>query len=156
MSVASWRWARWPYCNKTASKLDSVQAHFLQILFPVFQSRGESADAFFTRKRLQAGRLASKSGRWSLHFASAVRAWATHLQNATFDTYWCSQINTYLDFVHMENLRMEHSRGSRRDRTNSRASHGHVFLRWHDGLEAAKGVASVKSGICSNKRFFGS
>ena len=77
------------------------------------------------------------------------------MKDAQFDDYWCAQINTYLDFNALENLRILHSRGSMRDRTNSRASHGHVFLRWHDGYEAAKGVASVKSSIPAKSRFFG-
>lgn len=152
MSVASWRWARWPYCAKTDARVNGVQSHFVQILFRVFQRRFESAYAFFSRKRLRAGRFSSNGGKWSLHFAGAVKSWAKHLKDVDFNEYWCSQINSYMGFEHMERLRVEKSRGSMRDRTNTRASHGHVHLRWHDGLDTATGVA-LKSSICAKTRF---
>ena len=47
MSICSWRWARWPFCKTVAARLDSVQSHFMQILFPIVQSSSESADALF-------------------------------------------------------------------------------------------------------------
>ena len=110
---------------------------------------------FFARKRLQAGRLSTKAGRWSLHYAGAVRNWARHLLNADFENYWCAHINTYLSHADLELLRMANSRGSKRDRTNTRSQQGHVHLRWHDGLNVAKGVACLKPVICTNTRFFG-
>ena len=84
-----------------------------------------------------------------------VKSWAKHLKDADFNTYWCSQRNSYMGFEHRERLRVEDSRGSMRDRTNARASHGHVHLRWHDGFETGKGVASLKSSIPAKSRFFG-
>ena len=74
MSIASWRWGRWPYSKCIASKLDSAQSHFVQNLFPRAQKPGEPADEFFKQKRLQAGRLSSKMGKWSQFRVGAIKA----------------------------------------------------------------------------------
>ena len=46
MSIATWRWGRWPYSKVLADKLDSTQSHFVQILFPLVQGATEQPDAF--------------------------------------------------------------------------------------------------------------
>ena len=154
MSLASWRWARWPFCKKTADRLDSVQSHFIQILFPVFQKPSDSADKHFSNVRLQAGRLSSKTGRWSQYFAGAVKAWHTHLLNADFEHYWGAQISTFMTASDLHALRLKHARGSRRNSTNTRVEQGHVHIRWHDGHENALGVECRKPGLASKTRFF--
>ena len=65
MSICTWRWARWPYNVKIAAKLDSVQSHFFQLLFPSSPYPNEDPDAFFKRVRQQSGRKSAKVGRFS-------------------------------------------------------------------------------------------
>ena len=60
------------------------------------------------------------------------------------DWYWSSQINNFFDYDDFEAARTSHSRGSRRDRTGTRAFQGHIHTRWSEGLESARGVASLK------------
>ena len=156
MSIMSWRWARWPYQKCIAMKLDSVQAHFLQILFPVIPIPEESADAFFGRKRLQAGRLATKMGRFSAFWAGSTKSWNNHLCNADFERSWSSQINSVMSFNRLENLRIANSRAGKRDRTGTRATNGHVHTRWCEGLEAARAIPSLKCALPAKTRIFGS
>ena len=155
MSIATWKWARWPFCKSVASKLDSVQTHFIQLLFPAKNLAGESADAYFLRIRMQSGRLASKIGRWSAFWAGACKAWASHLDRGATDKYWACQIYTYLNFSDLELRRLAFSRGSKRDRTNTRAAQGHVHKRWHDGLELARSVISISPSLPVNSQSFG-
>ena len=55
MSIATWKWARWPFCKTLVSRLDSLQAHFIQIHFPVPSKAQVSGDEYFRRLRLQMG-----------------------------------------------------------------------------------------------------
>ena len=147
--------AGWPYSKTLVARLDSVQSHFVQYLFPLKKRDEETVDAYFVRVRLQAGRLSSKMGRWSGYWAGAIKGWGTHMKNADLDESWVAQLNTFQgsDFLHAR--RMEFSRGRQRDRTATRAVQGHVHVRWHDGLEAAKSSNALNPALPSSSRFFG-
>ena len=154
MSIATWRWPRWPYCNKVAKHLDSVQAHFVQLLFPLTQLAGEEPDAFFARVRLTASKICAKDGTWSHVWASSSKTWDRHHQNGNVDESWSTQISEYFTFIDLETVRTSLCRGAKRGRTDTRATPGHVFERWSEGLEHAREVASLRSSLPT--RFFGS
>ena len=135
MSICSWRWGRWPYQDCVPKKLDGVQAHFVQILFPVRHIDNESIDRLFTCKRQQAGRLCTKMGRFSAYWAGAIKSWKAHLDNSKFNQYWSAQMACAMSFHRLESLRTANSTGARRDRTGTRANQGHVHLRWCEGVE---------------------
>ena len=156
MSICTWRWARWPYNKATATRLDSVQNNFVQLLFPVTQQAGETADKYFARKRLQAGRRSARIGRWSSFWAGAIKAWSSHMKCERNCSAWSTQINQYIGKDFLENKRLHLSRGDAFTRTGTRSQSGHVHCRWHDGLEAAKAVASANPSSPSKSRFFGS
>lgn len=155
MSICSWRWGRWPYQDCVARKLDGVQAHFVQILFPVRHIDNESTDRLFTRKRQQASRLCIKMGRFSAYWAGVIKSWKAHLDNSKFNQYWSAQLASAMSFNCLEALRTANSRGSRRDRTGTRAVQGHVHLRWCEGLERARAVPSLKVALPIKSRSFG-
>ena len=155
MSLATWKWARWPFTKTIAARLDSVQSHFVQYLFPLKKRDDETVDAYFVRVRLQAGRLSSKMGRWSGYWAGALKGWDSHMKNANLDESWIAQLNTFQGLSFLEARRMHFSRGSQRDRTATRAVQGHVHVRWHDGLEAARNITSLNPALPSSSRFFG-
>ena len=79
-----------------------------------------------------------------------------HLKGGDMDSYWSSQIYSFSDYADLEAARTSHSRGSRRDRTATRAFQGHVHTRWSEGLESARGVASLKTTLAPKTLFFGS
>ena len=57
--------------------------------------------------------------------------------------------------VILEDRRIRLSRGSKLDRTGTRAGQGHVHKRWHEGLEIAKSIASLSPSLPVGNRFFG-
>ena len=155
MSIASWKWARWPYSKSVAARLDSAQSHFTQIPFPVVFKADETPDAFFTRQRLQSGRLCSKMGRWSLFWVGALKSWHTHMRDQDFESSWGSQIFSSQTFADLEQLRADNSRAGRRGRTGTRSSQGNVSVRWVEAYELAKSQPSLKVKLPSKTRQFG-
>ena len=154
MSVCTWRWARWPYNVKVAGGLDSFQSHVFQLLFPLVNTPNEQPDAYFLMVRLQSGRRCAKAGRFSSYWAGAIKRWDKHLHAASVDTSWSSQISQLFQYHELEAARTSKSRGSKRDRTGTRACAGHVHMRWSEGLEVAKGVPSGNPSLPSKARIF--
>lgn len=155
MSICTWRWARWPYNVKIADKLDSVQSHFFQLLFPSSPYPNEDPDAFFKRVRQQSGRKSAKVGRFSSFWAGSIKKWHLHLKNAELENSWSAQIYNLFPLSELEASRTANSRGSKRDRTGTRAKQGHVHVRWSEGLELARGVASIAPNLPAKTRLFG-
>ena len=130
MSIASWKWARWPYSKVLATRLDAAQGHFLQLLFPVPHMPNELADSFFSRLRVQSGKLVLKVGRWSSFWAGSIKSWASHLQRGDQDTYWPCMIFSFHGLSYLESRRRLYSR-NRNSYTHTRDKQGHVQKRWH-------------------------
>ena len=94
-------------------------------------------------------------GRWSSFWAGAIKAWKAHLERGVGKEYWPSQLYSFQGFSFLEDRRVRLSRGTRLDRTGTRAAQGHVHKRWHEGLEIAKSVASKSPSLPVRDRFFG-
>ena len=84
-----------------------------------------------------------------------MKSWNLQFRNADFERSWSSQIHTVMDYGRLELLRLQNSRGGRRDRTGARATNAHVHVRWCEGLEAAKAVQSIKCALLAKSRVFG-
>ena len=123
--------------------------------FPLKYIGSESIDSLYKRKRMQAGRLCTKMGRFSVYWAGAIKTWKAHLDNSEFNAYWSAQVASAMSYHRLEALRTENSRGSRRDRAGARANQGHVHLRWCEGVERAREVPSFKAALPTQSRLFG-
>ena len=65
------------------------------------------------------------------------------------------RLASFSNTMSSKQARTSKSRGSKRDRTGTRACAGHVHMRWSEGLEVAKGVASGNPSLPSKARIFG-
>ena len=71
LSIAKYRFSRWPYQRTYASSLDRLQRELLAITFDIRPAPNEDWGAFALRRRTIAQSLATQAGRWSQARAKA-------------------------------------------------------------------------------------
>ena len=134
--IARFKWSRWPWQVTYAQRLDQVQTHMVSLLFPCAQFTGEPPEDYFRRRSLISGRRAATMGKWSLAWATSVNLWHSHCQRAHDRRNWNSFIYNYRGEGWLSQRRAWNSR-SGESRTNTRATHGKVTRRYHEGQPAA-------------------
>ena len=93
--IGQFKWSRRPSQKTYATVLDRVQTHMLAILFPTAVLLDEPAADFFRRRSVNAGRLASRSGRWSRDWAHAVIRWHDYVARGNDARVWCKHIDEH-------------------------------------------------------------
>ena len=78
LSVASARWARWPYQRSYGDKIDRVHRKMVASLLKIKLAEGEPHDAFCQRRHIVTGKKAASAGRWSIRWATATVNWFAH------------------------------------------------------------------------------
>ena len=136
-TVASLRWARWPYQARYAKRLDSIQRKMLASLFGIKPSAQEPYDAFVQRRHIQAGHL----GRWSAGWGSSVVSWHDHLLRRHDPKVWSPVLLDWHDTSWLSLQGLMHSVGLE-SRTRTRAYRGKVHRRWQESLDDAKRFAA--------------
>ena len=131
--IAAFKWSRWPFQRTYGKKLDQIQTHMLQLLFPLPSRLNESADDFFRRKSLVSGRLANSLGRWSASWALSVRRWHDHCVRAHDSNNWCSAIYAVHGEPWIQAMRARHCRGAETNRTGTRVLQAKPTRRWYEG-----------------------
>ena len=139
VSVASSRWARWPYQRSFADKLGRVQRKMIANLMNIKPVEGEAFDAFCQRRHIVTGIKTSKVGRWSQQWAASIDSWAAHIDRKHDDKAWSHVILGWHDGMWLQWQRFLQSSGHE-SRTRTRAVRGKVHRRWEEGLEEARAV----------------
>lgn len=135
VTIASFRWASWPYHNFFAAGIDSAQRHMISILMNWKPSRNESFTDFAKRRNIRAGWLASEHGRWSYRWAHRERSWHAHVQRAHDAGTWSYARMNHHGAVWLQTQRDVASGPRGEPRTNTRAYRGKVQRRWHEGAQ---------------------
>ena len=141
-SVASFRWARWPFQVSYADRLDRVQRDMLAAAFDVRPLPEEPLDAFVQRRRIRTGHLASQCGRWSQAWARSVISWDDHLARRHDEESWSPSLLNWHDTSWLSLRRLLHSSGLE-SRTRTRAYRGKVHRRWQESLVDARRYIAV-------------
>ena len=144
LPIFRYKFSRWPWSKTIAGKLDAAQTHMIALLNPLPRWTGESDQDFLTRRSLAAGRLATSSGRWSHHWASAVCSWEAHVNRAHDPKAWSKAVYSYRGASWLQQRRAEFSSGQT-SRTNTRSLHARVAARCEESLEAARETPRPRS-----------
>ena len=101
---------------------------------------GTNIDKYYRGRAILAGRHASKYGRWSQCWATALLKWHDHCRRGTDADMWHSAMLLHHDALWLAKQRLEHGR-SFISRTRTRLKAGKVLCRWSECLELALEVA---------------
>ena len=143
LSVFKYKFSRWPWSKTIAGKLDACQTHMIALLNPLPRRTGEDQD-YFNRRILAAGRLATSSGRWSHHWASALCSWEAHVNRAHDPKSWSKAVYSYRGASWLQQRRAAFSSGQT-SRTNTRSLHACVAARFEESLVTARETPRPKS-----------
>ena len=111
----------------------------IAILMRIKPAEGEPYDAFCQRRHIIAGKQASKSGRWSLRWATSIDKWAAHVDRKHDSMAWSHIILGWHGGFWLDLQRLFNSSGSE-SRTRTRAVRGKVQRRWEEGLDDARTI----------------
>ena len=148
--VVAFKWAKWPYGQTLASRLDQLHRHLLGNCVRVAPHAGESWDAFRHRRAIITARLASDNGKWSEEWRKAIVTWSQHVQRANDPGNWSEPAFQWHDETWLLEQRLAHSSGGSYNRTRTRAVRGKPATRWFEGLDEAMVPRSVGSSNGSN------
>ena len=137
-SIAAFRWARWPFQETYAGNLDGTQRRMISILMDWKPSPQESFDDFARRRRIKAGRMASRRGRWSHLWADSVKKWNAHVLRRHDAHVWSPSLLEWHGEEWLQHRRALAWTGGTESRTNTRAYRGKVQRRWTEGLKEAQ------------------
>ena len=143
-SIASYRWARWPYSTMAAAKLDSAQRRMLGWILEVKPRPTETIADFVRRRQLTTGRIASKYGRYSTLWLTDLRKWESHvLRQVSHPELWSVHLYQWHNHEWLNRQRSLAS-ASGESRTGLRSSQpGRVQPRWEASLRQAPDLRSV-------------
>ena len=103
-----------------------------------------SLDNYFRDRAILAGRHASKFGRWTITWATALLHWHSRCIRGRDADMWRQFIIKHRDDKWLEAQRHKHGH-SNISRTRTRLGVGHVAPRWSECLELARTVAPAWS-----------
>ena len=134
-TIPGFRWARWPYQESYAAKLDSTQRRMVSVLFNIKPCNGESWDTYVARRHNTSQSIVGRS-KWSRYWARSVRTWNDHVLRNHDPRTWSYSVLMWHDQKWLSKVRMACS-GVGESRTNTRAVRAKVHRRWEDGLDIA-------------------
>ena len=135
-SIPSFRWARWPFQATYQKALDSIQRHMIGILMGWRPAPHEPFEQFRRRRHNISSRLAARHGKWGSAWAKDVSTWGDHVCRNHDSAAWSHALLTFHSEDWLVQQRLASS-GLGESRTNTRAFHGKVQRRWHEGFKKA-------------------
>ena len=136
-SVAAFRWARWPFQQSYAAKLDRTQRKMIGHLLQIRPRPDESVDEFVQRRHSITSRKARHMGLWSLSWAGSCVSWNAHVTRRHDDRAWSHHLLCYHDLEWLAAQRHAMSAGRGGSRTGTRVRQGKPQRRWQEGVELA-------------------
>ena len=140
----SFRCSRWPPQKQIAKELDKMQQNMTASIVRLPQIAGEDAPEYVRRRGRAARKLCRDAGSWSSHWFSRVRNWDDHLARERNQHTWAARLQNYHGKQWLIDRRIALAPASSASvsifagRTGTRAAPGHVFTRWHDGVDMAR------------------
>ena len=147
----SFRCSRWPPQKQIAVELDRQQQKMVASMMKVPRIPGEEAADYVRRRGRLANKICKTHGTLSSHWFSRCVKWDEHLSRARNMHTWAARLREYhgkqwlierrAQFAPSSASRSSPSSSSA-GRTGTRAIHGKVHMRWHDGVDYARSMMS--------------
>ena len=129
LSIARYRFSRWPFQRTYASNLDRLQRKLLAITFDIRPRSEEPWDSFTLRRRAETHALATRTGRWSQAWARSQISWDAHIRRGHDKQAWTPQILGFRDSAWLSLQRIFASHGTE-SRLGTRVVQGRPKPRW--------------------------
>ena len=139
-----YRCSRWPPQRMIANELDAIQRKMIANVQRIPRYPGEDVGDFVKRRGRAAAHTCRISGPWSHKWFRRCLDWNEHLERPRNGHSWPAQLLHFRDrqwFIERRASLLPADCGSAScvaGRTSTRAIHGCVHTRWHDGIEFAK------------------
>jgi len=114
---------------------------------------GEDVDSYVRRRGRIARQLCRKVGFWSSHWFSRAVRWDEHLARSRNANTWAARLREYHGKQWLMDKRAQLAPSGSSGvsmlagRTGTRALAGKVQMRWHDGIDPARGM-TVSHQVC--------
>ena len=146
--LLDFRCQRWAPQTQIAKELDRHQVKMIASLLRLPYLEGERPEDYVRRRGRLAARLAQSHGPWSRRWFQRVLSWDEHLARPRNRHLWAAKLRSYHDrdwFIFRRSMfapsvASRHSPASATaGRTDTRSGQAKVHMRWHDGIEYARG-----------------
>ena len=137
LSVARYRFPRWPFQVSRAHAIDRLQRKLLAIIFDIRPTADESWELFSLRRKARTQALARKCGLWSKAWASALNTWNAHLERGHDKQAWTPQLLGFRDSLWLSLQRLWSSHGAE-SRLGTRVVQGRPSPRWQESLAVSR------------------
>ena len=127
------RCSRWPPQRQIATEVDTLQQRMNACMLRLPRLPHEEPDAYVRRRGRLARSHCQQAGLWSRIWFQRAVAWDEHLTRGHNHQTWSAQLHDFRDKAWLMQRRADFD-----GRTCTRAVHGKVQMRWHDGVDFAK------------------
>ena len=145
------RCSRWPPQQQIANEISILQQKTFCIALKLPREIGEENIEYVRRRGRIARRTCKQHGLWTSRWFSRAISWDNHLSRGRNSNSWSSRLRDF----HAKQWLIEQrqsffafesqSSSCLAGRTGTRAVHGRVFMRWHDGIEFAQARTHLQS-----------
>ena len=126
------RCSRWPPQRQIAAEADNLQQKMLSCMLRLPRLDGETPEAYVRRRGRIARRHCHQQGSWSARWFKRAVAWDHHLGRPRNSDTWSAKLRDFRGKAWLQERRALFG-----GRTATRAIHGKVQMRWHDGIDYA-------------------
>ena len=143
----AFRCSRWPPQRQIAAEVDKLQQKMMASMLRLPRLEGEEPDRYVRRRGRLARGHCQQHGLWSAHWFARAIAWDEHLARPRNNHTWSARLRDFRGKVWLMQRRASFSPSGASivgsasllaGRTGTRAVHGKVQMRWHDGIDHAK------------------
>ena len=138
----SFRCSRWPPQRQIAQEVDALQQKMTASMLRLPRHAHEEPAEYVRRRGRLARGLCQQQGSWSTHWFARARAWDEHISRAHNKHTWSASLRHFRgkEWLKQQRANFAPCAGSASlsaGRTGTRAVHGKVQMRWHDGIDFA-------------------
>ena len=140
----AFRCSRWPPQRQIAIEVDRIHQKMTATMLRLPRLEGEDPDTYVRRRGRAARTLCREQGSWSADWFARAADWDEHLARPRNQNTWSATLRDFRgkDWLMQQRASFASSSASlRAGRTGTRAIHGKVQVRWHDGIDYAKSLA---------------
>ena len=138
----AFRCSRWPPQQQIAAEVDTLQQKMIASMLRLPRVEGEEPEHYVRRRGRIARGHCQKQGFWSAQWFARAIAWDDHLARAHNANIWSAAMRDFRGKAWLMEQRAAFapagSSALQAGRTGTRAIHGKVQMRWHDGVDYAK------------------
>ena len=137
----AFRCSRWPPQRQIAMEVDKQQQKMVATMLRLPRLEGEEPENYIRRRGRLARGHCQRMGFWSAKWFARAIAWDQHLARA-HDNTWAARLRDFRGKEWLMQRRRAFAPNAsttslQAGRTGTRAIHGKVQMRWHDGIDYA-------------------